>query len=51
MIKESKENLNDVNETYIQHFKTAVKMGFTMIFGGLSGCFSCYNTRNLKKIS
>ena len=34
MIKDSKEHLNQINETYIQHLKTALKIGFIMILGG-----------------
>ena len=34
MIRDSKEHLNDANATYIQHFKTAIKIGLTMILGG-----------------
>jgi len=34
MIKDSKKHLNDANETYIQHFIAALKIGFTMIIGG-----------------
>ena len=35
MIKDSKEHLNQTNETYNQHLKAALKIGFTMILGGL----------------
>ncbi len=35
MIKDSKDHLNEANETYIKHFKIAFKIGFTMIFGGI----------------
>ena len=35
MIKNSKEHLNEANEKYIKHFKTAIKIGFTMILGGV----------------
>ena len=34
MIKDSKQHLIDANETYVQHFNSALKIGFTMIFGG-----------------
>jgi len=34
MIKDSKHHLNAANETYIKHFKSALKIGFTMILGG-----------------
>ena len=34
MIKDSKKHLKDANETYIQHFNAALKIGFIMIFGG-----------------
>jgi len=35
MIRDSKKHLKVANETYIQHFKAALKIGFTMIFGGM----------------
>ena len=35
MIKKSKEHLDLVNETYIQHFKVAFNVSFLMIVGGL----------------
>ena len=35
MIKNSKQHLSDANETYIQHFNAALKIGFTMVFGGI----------------
>ena len=35
MIKDSKEHLNSVNETYNQHFKIAFGIGINMILGGL----------------
>ena len=34
MIKDSKEHLNKANESYIQHFKAAIRIGFIMIIGG-----------------
>ena len=34
MIKDSKEHLTSVNETYIQHFKAATGIGLTMLVGG-----------------
>jgi hypothetical protein len=34
MIKESKEHLKSVNETYGQHFKIAIKIALLMILGG-----------------
>ena len=34
MIKDSKQHLKDTKETYIQHLKAALKIGFTMIYGG-----------------
>ena len=34
MIKDSKEHLNKTNESYIQHFKAAITIGFIMIIGG-----------------
>ena len=35
MIKESKEHLIKANESYIQHFNAAIKIGFIMILGGI----------------
>tara|TARA_Y100000590_G_scaffold410530_1_gene503670 strand:+ start:713 stop:913 length:201 start_codon:yes stop_codon:yes gene_type:complete len=35
MITSSKEHLNKANESYIQHFKAAIKVGFIMILGGM----------------
>ncbi len=35
MIKDSKEHLKSANETYFKHFKTAVLIGISMIFGGI----------------
>ena len=49
MIKDSKEHLNDINETYIQHFKTAVKIGLTMILGGFQAVFHAIIPGILKK--
>ena len=34
MIKDSQENLNEVNETYHQHMPIAFKIGFTMLVTG-----------------
>jgi len=34
MLKDSKKHLNDANETYIEHLITALKIAFTMIYGG-----------------
>jgi len=34
MIKDSQDHLNEVNETYLKHLKTALIIGFTMIIGG-----------------
>ena len=34
MVKESKEHLKSVNETYAQHFKKAIKIALLMISGG-----------------
>jgi len=34
MIKQSKEHLKSVNETYAQHFKVAIKIALLMILGG-----------------
>ena len=35
MIKESKQHLYSVNESYLKHMKVAVKVGLNMILGGL----------------
>ena len=35
MIKNSKEHLDLTNETYIQHFKFAICVGISMIYGGI----------------
>ena len=35
MIKDSKEHLDLTNETYIQHFKFAICVGISMIYGGM----------------
>ena len=35
MIKNSKEHLDLTNETYIQHFKFAICIAVTMIYGGM----------------
>ena len=35
MIKNSKEHLVLTNETYIQHFKFAICVGISMIYGGM----------------
>jgi len=35
MIKDSKEHLNEVNETYFQHMRIAFKIGFTMLVTGV----------------
>ena len=35
MIKDSKEHLNEVNETYFQHMRIAIKIGFTMLVTGV----------------
>ena len=35
MIKDSKEHLNEVNETYFQHMWIAFKIGFTMLVTGV----------------
>ena len=39
MIKDSKEHLNSVNETYIQHFKIAFNIGVIMVVGGFHAIF------------
>ena len=35
MTKDSQENLNEVNETYLQHMRIAFKIGFTMLLTGV----------------
>ena len=35
MIKDSKDHLNEVNETYLQHMIVAFKIGFTMLLTGI----------------
>ena len=35
MIKDSKEHLDLTNETYVQHFKFAICIGISMIYGGM----------------
>ena len=35
MIKGSKDHLKEANESYIQHLTIALKIGLTMILGGL----------------
>ena len=35
MIKDSKEHLDLTNETYIQHFRVAISVGLTMVYGGI----------------
>ena len=35
MIKNSKEHLKEVNETYFQHMAIAFKIGFTMLVTGI----------------
>ena len=35
MIKDSQENLNEVNETYPQHMLIAFKIGITMLVTGV----------------
>ena len=49
MINDSKEHLNDANETYIQHFKIAIKIGFTMILGGFQAILHAIIPGILKK--
>ena len=35
MIKKSKDHLNSVNESYIEHLRIAANVGFKMLSGGL----------------
>ncbi len=49
MIKDSIKHLQETNETYIQHLKIALKIGFTMILGGLQGILHAIIPGILKK--
>ena len=49
MIKDSKEHLIGANETYTQHFNAALKIGFTMIFGGFQAIIHAIIPGILKK--
>ena len=49
MIKDSKQHLTDANETYIQHFNAALKIGFTMVFGGFQAIIHAIIPGILKK--
>ena len=49
MIKDSKKHLNDAKETYIQHFKAAIKIGFKMILGGFQAILHAIIPGILKK--
>ena len=35
MLKDSKDHIKSTKETYYQHLKTAINIGFIMIIGGL----------------
>ena len=45
MIKDSQENLDEVNETYHQHMRIAYKIGFTMLVTGVFLSYTWINTR------
>ncbi len=49
MIKDSKQHLRDANDTYIQHFKIAIKIGFIMILGGFQAILHAIIPGILKK--
>ena len=49
MIKDSKDHLNVTNETYNQHFKAALKIGFIMILGGFQAILHALIPGILKK--
>ena len=49
MIKTSKEHLNSAKESYYEHFKIALKIGLTMIFGGIQAIVHGMDTWNFKK--
>ena len=49
MIKDSKDHLNMTNETYNQHFKAALKIGFIMILGGFQAILHALIPGILKK--
>ena len=49
MINDSEEHLNDANETYIQHFKIAIKIGYIMILGGFQAILHAIIPGILKK--
>jgi len=49
MIKDSKQHLRDANETYVKHFNAALKIGFTMIFGGFQAIIHAIIPGILKK--
>ena len=42
MIKDSKEHLTAAQESYYKHFKVAIKIGFTMIIGGIQAIFHAF---------
>ena len=49
MIKDSKEHLNNANESYMQHFIVALKIGFIMIIGGIQAILHAIIPGILKK--
>jgi len=49
MIKDSKEHLNSVNETYVQHFKVATGIGLTMVIGGIHALLHAFCPGILRK--
>tara|TARA_B100001996_G_scaffold337053_1_gene288702 strand:+ start:598 stop:798 length:201 start_codon:yes stop_codon:yes gene_type:complete len=49
MIKDSKDHLNEANESYLKHLTTASKIGLTMILGGLQAILHAIIPGILKK--
>ena len=45
MIKDSRDHLNEVNETYLQHMAIAFKIGLTMLVTGVFCLVHGFNTR------
>ena len=49
MIKDSKDHLNQTNESYSKHLFSALKIGFTMIIGGIQAIMHAIIHGILKK--
>ena len=49
MLKDSKEHLKLVNETYFQHLKAAVSIGFEMIIAGFQAILHAFCPGILQK--